>query len=113
MQRFDLFFAFVLPYYNIKAERALSGLSAPKNTRSVSCLILSSEIALDLEPVGAVLLLFHYDMLMIKIEMHRRAQIRIAGQTQQLLHPLLLLRHIEQIAHALLLARPVRPMRWV
>ncbi|MFR6474699.1 MAG: hypothetical protein ACLUOL_05520, partial [Faecalibacterium sp.] len=30
LRRFDLFFAFVLPYYNIKAERALSGLSAPK-----------------------------------------------------------------------------------
>ncbi|MCC2200376.1 hypothetical protein LKD23_11545, partial [Faecalibacterium sp. CLA-AA-H233] len=30
LRRFGLFFAFILPYYNIKAERALSGLSAQK-----------------------------------------------------------------------------------
>ena len=33
-----------------------------------------SEVALDLEPVGAVLLLFHHDMLMIEIEMQKTGQ---------------------------------------
>ena len=42
-------------------------------------------------------------MLMVEVEMHRRTQIGVTGQAQQLLHPLFLLRHIEQIAHSLLL----------
>ena len=39
---------------------------------------------------------------MVEIEVHRGAQVGIAGQAQQFLHPLFLLRHIEQVAHALL-----------
>ena len=65
--------------------------------------LLPLKIALDLEPIGTVLLFLHHDMLMVEIEMHRGAQVGVAGQAQQLLYPLLFLRHIEQIAHALLL----------
>ena len=39
---------------------------------------------------------------MVEVEVHRGAQVGIAGQAQQFLHPLFLLRHIEQVAHALL-----------
>ena len=71
------------------------------------------KIALDLEPVGMVGLFFHYDPLMVEIEVDRGAQVGVAGQAEKLLHPLLFLRHIEQVADTLFLARPVRPMRWV
>ena len=64
--------------------------------------LILSEVALDLEPVGAVLLFLHYNVLMVEVEVHRGAQVGIAGQAQQFLHPLFLLRHIEQVAHALL-----------
>ena len=85
----------ILSYYNIEAERVLLRHFYPKSTRSYSYLIISSEVALDLEPIGTVLLFLHHDMLMVEVEVHRRTQIVVTGQAQQLLHPLLLLRHIE------------------
>ena len=64
--------------------------------------LLPLKIALDLETIGVVLLFLHHDVLMVKVEVHRGAQVGIAGQAQQLLHALFLLRHIEQVTHALL-----------
>ena len=46
-------------------------------------------------------LFFHYDPLMVEIEVDRGAQVGVAGQAEKLLHPLLFLRHIEQVADAL------------
>jgi len=39
---------------------------------------------------------------MVEIKVDRGAQVGVAGQAEKLLHPLFLLGHIEQIAHALL-----------
>ena len=39
---------------------------------------------------------------MVEIKVDRGAQVGVAGQAEKLLHPLFLLWHIEQIAHALL-----------
>ena len=71
--RFILFFAFYLSYYNIEAERVLLRHFYPKSTRLYSYLIISSEVALDLEPIGTVLLFLHHNMLMVEVEVHRRA----------------------------------------
>ena len=64
--------------------------------------LLPLKIALDLETVGVVLLFLHHDMLVVEVKVHRGAQVGVAGQAQQLLHTLLFLRHIEQVAYALL-----------
>ena len=64
--------------------------------------LLPLKIALDLETVGVIPLFLHHDVLVVEVEVHRGAQVGIAGQAQQLLHTLLFLRHIEQVAYALL-----------
>ena len=62
---------------------------------------LSSKIRLDLE---LILLpgLFHLQMLVVEVKLHGLAVVGVAGQAQQLIHTLLLLFRVEQVACALL-----------
>ena len=59
------------------------------------------KICLDLELIcrGGVL---DFQMLMVKVKFHALAVIGVAGQAQQLVHALLLLLRVEQVARALL-----------
>ena len=58
-------------------------------------LFLLLEVAPDLELVPRVLLFLHHDVFVVEIEVHRQAQVGVAGHAQQLVHPLFLVGHIE------------------